>query len=171
MKNIFKVAAIALTLGLTGCAADGQQYRADAFAAETTGFEDGARIVKIVNVGKAKVYVDNAQQKQAVSAIGSVLGAVAGGIAGYSAGGHRSVMGAVVGVAGGAGLGAAAGAAVKDKVAVDGVLIAYRDEGEEKLKVAKHVGRLCEYAPGQSLAVGEGKNVKIQPNAECPAEK
>lgn len=65
MKNIFKVAAIALTLGLTGCAADGQQYRADAFAAETTGFEDGARIVKIVNVGKAKVYVDNAQQKQA----------------------------------------------------------------------------------------------------------
>ena len=80
-------------------------------------------------------------------------------------------MGAVAGVAGGAGLGAAAGAAVKDKVAVDGVLIAYRDEGEEKLKVAKHVGRLCEYAPGQSLAVGEGKNVKIQPNAECPAEK
>lgn len=171
MKNIFKVAAIALTLGLTGCAADGQQYRANAFAAEETGFEDGARVVQIVTVTPAKIYVDNKQQKQAVSAIGSVLGAVAGGIAGYSAGGHRSIMGAVAGVAGGAGLGAAAGAAVKDKVAVDGVVISYRNDGAEKLNVVKHVGRVCEYRVGNSLAVGEGKNTKIQPNAECPAEK
>lgn len=171
MKNIFKVAAIALTLGLTGCAADGQQYRANAFAAEETGFEDGARVVQIVTVTPAKIYVDNKQQKQAVSAIGSVLGAVAGGIAGYSAGGHRSIMGAVAGVAGGAGLGAAAGAAVKDKVAVDGVVISYRNDGAEKLNVVKHVGRVCEYQVGNSLAVGEGKNTKIQPNAECPAEK
>lgn len=168
MKNIFKVAAIALTLGLTGCAADGQQYRANAFAAEETGFEDGARVVEIVNVSPAKIYVNNQQQKQAVSAIGSVLGAVAGGIAGYSVGGHRSVMGAVAGVAGGAGLGAAAGAAVKDKVAVDGVLIAYINKGSEKVNVAKHVGRMCEYTNGASLAVGEGKNTKIQPNAQCP---
>ena len=168
MKNIFKVAAIALTLGLTGCAADGQQYRANAFAAEETGFEDGARVVEIINVSSAKIYVNNQQQKQAVSAIGSVLGAVAGGIAGYSAGGHRSVMGAVAGVAGGAGLGAAAGAAVKDKVAVDGVLIAYINKGSEKVNVAKHVGRMCEYTNGASLAVGEGKNTKIQPNAQCP---
>lgn len=168
MKNIFKVAAIALTLGLTGCAADGQQYRANAFAAEETGFEDGARVVEIVNVSPAKIYVNNQQQKQAVSAIGSVLGAVAGGIAGYSAGGHRSIMGAVAGVAGGAGLGAAAGAAVKDKVAVDGVLIAYINKGSEKVNVAKHVGRMCEYTNGASLAVGEGKNTKIQPNAQCP---
>lgn len=171
MKNIFKVAAIALTLGLTGCAADGQQYRANAFAAEETGFEDGARVVQIVTVTPAKIYVDNKQQKQAVSAIGSVLGAVAGGIAGYSAGGHRSIMGAVAGVAGGAGLGAAAGAAVKDKVAVDGVVISYRNDGAEKLNVVKHVGRVCEYRVGNSLAVGEGKNTKIQPNAECPTEK
>lgn len=171
MKNIFKVAAIALTLGLTGCAADGQQYRANAFAAEETGFEDGARVVQIVTVTPAKIYVNNRQQKQAVSAIGSVLGAVAGGIAGYSAGGHRSIMGAVAGVAGGAGLGAAAGAAVKDKVAVDGVVISYRNDGAEKLNVVKHVGRVCEYRVGNSLAVGEGKNTKIQPNAECPAEK
>lgn len=168
MKNIFKVAAIALTLGLTGCAADGQQYRANAFAAEETGFEDGARVVEIINVSPAKIYVNNQQQKQAVSAIGSVLGAVAGGIAGYSVGGHRSVMGAVAGVAGGAGLGAAAGAAVKDKVAVDGVLIAYINKGSEKVNVAKHVGRICEYTNGASLAVGEGKNTKIQPNAQCP---
>lgn len=168
MKNIFKVAAIALTLGLTGCAADGQQYRANAFAAEETGFEDGARVVEIINVSPAKIYVNNQQQKQAVSAIGSVLGAVAGGIAGYSVGGHRSVMGAVAGVAGGAGLGAAAGAAVKDKVAVDGVLIAYINKGSEKVNVAKHVGRMCEYTNGASLAVGEGKNTKIQPNAQCP---
>ena len=168
MKNIFKVAAIALTFGLVGCAADGQQYRANAFAAEETGFEDGARLVEIVNVSPAKIYVDNKQQKQAVSAIGSVLGAVAGGIVGYSAGGHRSVMGAVAGVAGGAGLGAAAGAAVKDKVAVEGVLIAYINKGSEKVNVAKHVGRMCEYTNGASLAVGEGKNTKIQPNAQCP---
>ena len=168
MKNIFKVAAIALTLGLAGCAADGQQYRANAFAAEETGFEDGARVVEIINVSPAKIYVNNQQQKQAVSAIGSVLGAVAGGIAGYSVGGHRSVMGAVAGVAGGAGLGAAAGAAVKDKVAVDGVLIAYINKGSEKVNVAKHVGRMCEYTNGASLAVGEGKNTKIQPNAQCP---
>lgn len=168
MKNIFKVATIALTLGLTGCAADGQQYRANAFAAEETGFEDGARVVEIINVSPAKIYVNNQQQKQAVSAIGSVLGAVAGGIAGYSVGGHRSVMGAVAGVAGGAGLGAAAGAAVKDKVAVDGVLIAYINKGSEKVNVAKHVGRMCEYTNGASLAVGEGKNTKIQPNAQCP---
>ena len=168
MKNIFKVAAIALTLGLTGCAADGQQYRANAFAAEETGFEDGARVVEIINVSPAKIYVNNQQQKQAVSAIGSVLGAVAGGIAGYSVGGHRSVIGAVAGVAGGAGLGAAAGAAVKDKVAVDGVLIAYINKGSEKVNVAKHVGRMCEYTNGASLAVGEGKNTKIQPNAQCP---
>lgn len=168
MKNIFKVAAIALTLGLTGCAADGQQYRANAFAAEETGFEDGARVVEIVTITPAKIYVNNQQQKQAVSAIGSVLGAVAGGIAGYSVGGHRSVMGAVAGVAGGAGLGAAAGAAVKDKVAVDGVLIAYINKGSEKVNVAKHVGRMCEYTNGASLAVGEGKNTKIQPNAQCP---
>lgn len=168
MKNIFKVAAIALTLGLTGCAADGQQYRANAFAAEETGFEDGARVVEIINVSPAKIYVNNQQQKQAVSAIGSVLGAVAGGIAGYNAGGHRSIMGAVAGVAGGAGLGAAAGAAVKDKVAVDGVLIAYINKGSEKVNVAKHVGRMCEYTNGASLAVGEGKNTKIQPNAQCP---
>lgn len=171
MKNIFKVAAIALTLGLTGCAADGQQYRANAFAAEETGFEDGARVVEIVTVTPAKIYVNNQQQKQAVNAIGSVLGAVAGGIAGYSAGGHRSIMGAVAGVAGGAALGGAAGAMVKDKVAVDGVVISYRNDGAEKLNVVKHVGRVCEYRIGNSLAVGEGKNTKIQPNAECPAEK
>lgn len=171
MKNIFKVAAIALTLGLTGCAADGQQYRANAFAAEETGFEDGARVVEIVTVTPAKIYVNNQQQKQAVNAIGSVLGAVAGGIVGYSAGGHRSVMGAVAGVAGGAALGGAAGAMVKDKVAVDGVVISYRNDGAEKLNVVKHVGRVCEYRIGNSLAVGEGKNTKIQPNAECPAEK
>ena len=77
-------------------------------------------------------------------------------------------MGAVAGVAGGAGLGAAAGAAVKDKVAVDGVLIAYINKGSEKVNVAKHVGRMCEYTNGASLAVGEGKNTKIQPNAQCP---
>lgn len=168
MKNIFKVAAIALTLGLAGCAADGQQYRANAFAAEETGFEDGARVVEIINVSPAKIYVNNQQQKQAVGAIGSVLGAVAGGIAGYNVGGHRSIMGAVAGVAGGAGLGAAAGAVVKDKVAVDGVLIAYINKGSEKVNVAKHVGRMCEYTNGASLAVGEGKNTKIQPNAQCP---
>lgn len=168
MKNLFKVAAIALTLGLTGCAADGQQYRANAFAAEETGFEDGARVVEIINVSPAKIYVNNQQQKQAVGAIGSVLGAVAGGIAGYNVGGHRSVMGAVAGVAGGVGLGAAAGAVVKDKVAVDGVLIAYINKGSEKVNVAKHVGRMCEYTNGASLAVGEGKNTKIQPNAQCP---
>ena len=63
------------------------------------------------------------------------------------------------------------GAAVKDKVAVEGVLIAYVNQGEEKINVAKHVGRTCEYVPGQSLAVGEGKNTKIQPNAECLNEK
>lgn len=171
MKNIFKVAAIALTLGLTGCAADGQQYRANAFAAEETGFEDGARVVEIVTVTPAKIFVNNQQQKQAVNAIGSVLGAVAGGIAGYSAGGHRNIMGAVAGVAGGAALGGAAGAMVKDKVAVDGVVISYRNDGAEKLNVVKHVGRVCEYRVGNSLAVGEGKNTKIQPNAGCPAEK
>lgn len=172
MKNFKKYAIIAaIAAALTGCAADGQQYRANAFAAEETGFEDGARIVRIVNVGKAQIYVDNAQQKQAVSAVGSVLGAAAGGIAGYNLGGKGGVLGAVAGVAAGGAGGAALGAAVKDKVAVEGVLIAYVNQGEEKINVAKHVGRTCEYVPGQSLAVGEGKNTKIQPNTECPNEK
>lgn len=58
MKNIFKVAAIALTLGLAGCAADGQQYRANAFAAEETGFEDGARVNDNLTV-KASVAANN----------------------------------------------------------------------------------------------------------------
>ena len=172
MKNFKKYAIIAaIAATLTGCAADGQQYRANAFAAEETGFEDGARIVEIATITPAKIYVDNSQQKQAVGAVGSVLGAVAGGIAGYNLGGKGGVLGAVAGVAAGGAGGAALGAVVKDKVAVDGVLISYRNEGQEKINVAKHVGRVCEYVPGKSLAVGEGKNTKIQPNAECPAEK
>ena len=73
-------------------------------------------------------------------------------------------------VAGGA-LGVAAGSMVADKVLVEGVSIAYLENG--KMYTSAQVGKLCEFKPNATaLIISTGTNeTRIQPNATCPVEK
>ncbi len=98
--------------------------------------------------------------------IGGALGALAGGLGGGFGG---LGTGATIGTtAGGAGLGVAAGSMVSDKVLVEGVSIAYLENG--KMFTSAQVGKLCEFRPNTTaLIISTGPNeTRIQPNAVCP---
>ena len=97
-----------------------------------------------------------------------IFGAAGGGLLGGGLA-HRNVLATgALGALGGAGVGAAVGSLVPGKVLVDGVSIAYEQNGQTFNSA--QVGRRCEYAPGHAILVQTSPtSTRIQPNATCPA--
>ncbi|WP_207003884.1 hypothetical protein [Trinickia mobilis] len=165
-KAIGVVGVVALMAGLAGCQTPGQEYGANVYNAGQVNTRQEAATVQILAVLPAKVQVSNAQNQRAAAIAGGVLGALAGGVAGANVG-HYHQQNTVLGAAGGGVAGAALGSLVPGTVLVDGVSIAYKQEG--KVYNSAQVGQLCQFQPGTAIIVSSGPNeTRIQPNAVCP---
>jgi len=163
-----KLVLLAVVTALNGCAATGDNLKSNVYKAGQVNTAQAARPVQIITILPAQIEVDNSQQKKQAQVGGALLGAVAGGLGG-GFGGIGSLGTAGTTVAGGA-VGAAAGSMVSDKVLVDGVTIAYSENG--KMFTSAQVGKTCEFRAGNSLIVSTAANeTRIQPNATCPVEK
>ena len=164
--NTKKLITISALIALSGCAATGENLKGNVYKAGQVNTTQAARTIKITAVLPAQIEVDNAEQKKQAMIIGGALGALAGGLGGGFGGlGTAATVGTT---AGGAGLGVAAGSMVADKVLVEGVSIAYVENG--KLFTSAQVGKLCEFKPNATaLIISTGPNeTRIQPNAVCP---
>lgn len=63
-----------------------------------------------------------------------------------------------------------AGSMVKDKIIVEGVSLSYSEKG--KIYTSTQAGKRCQFQKGTALLITTKTNeTRIQPNAECPAEK
>ena len=166
MNKIILAAAVATIL--TGCAATGENLQANVYKAGQVNLAQAARTIKIITVLPAKIEIDNAEQKKKAQIGGALLGALAGGLGGgYGRLGGLGTAGTTIG---GGAAGAAIGSLVDDKVLVDGVTIAYSENG--KMFTTAEVGKLCQFAPGNTIIVSTAPNeTRIQPNAVCPVEK
>lgn len=164
--NINNIIVTSTLIALTGCATTGENLKGNVYRAGQVNTTQAARTIKITAVLPAQIEVDNAEQKKQAMVIGGVLGALAGGLGGGFGGlGAGTTFGTT---AGGAGLGVAAGSLVADTVLVEGVSIAYVENG--KLFTSAQVGKLCEFKPNATaLIISTGPNeTRIQPNAVCP---
>jgi outer membrane lipoprotein SlyB len=161
---------LCIMFGVSGCAANGQQNRADVYKAGQVNTAQEANTVKILAVLPAQIEVDNSQQKKQAQVGGAVLGAILGGVAGNAVSNHSNkgtltAGGAVVG--GGAGL--VAGSMVDDKTLVPGVSLTY--VLNSRTLHSAQVGRLCEFEPGKAIMISTKMNeTRIQPNAACPPD-
>jgi len=163
-----KIALLAVVSILSGCAATGENLQSNVYRAGQVNTAQAARSIKIITVLPAKIEVDNSQQKNQAQVGGAILGALAGGLGG-GFGGLGGFGTTATTIAGGA-VGAAAGSMVSDKVLVDGVSIAYSENG--KMFTSAQVGRACEYHQGAAIIISTSPTeTRIQPNASCPAEK
>ncbi len=163
-----KIITVLAIIVMSGCAATGENLKGNVYKAGQVNAAQEARGIKILKLMPAQVEVDNSQQKQQAQVVGGVLGALAGGLGGGL--GRIGTGGTVATTAGGAALGVAAGSLVADKVLVEGVTIAYSENG--KMFTSTQVGRLCEYKLGDAVVVSTGQNeTRVQPNATCPVEK
>jgi outer membrane lipoprotein SlyB len=154
----------------TGCAATGQNLKANVYAAGQVNKQQAAAMVEILSVMPAQIQVDNSAQRKQVQTAGAMLGALAGGLGG-GLGGLSS--GAIAGTTIGGGiLGAAAGSLVKDNVLVEGVTLGYRSAAQGHIMTSTQVGRSCEFQRGDALVVATAADeTRIQPNATCPGAK
>lgn len=166
MKNIIHAACISGIVLATGCAATGEQHQANVYKAEQVNTKQEAKTVQILAVLPAKIEVDNAKQQKVAQVGGALLGAALGATVGDKA--TRGKGSATAGGAiGGAVVGAGAGSLVSDKTLVDGVSLAYVEEG--KTLSSAQVGKLCEFQPGLAIVISTSPTeTRIQPNATCP---
>lgn len=167
MKNT--LLCVVITSLLSGCAANSAQLAANAYSANQVNQKQEAKTVQIISVLPAKVFVDNTANKETAKAFGTLLGIAAGATIGNSVSNNKGAD-IVGGVAGGV-AGNLAGNVVSDKTEVDGVTLAYQENG--KVFTSTQVGRDCEFKPGIALMVntGKGDETRIQPNASCPMKK
>ena len=166
--KIHKIIAIIYVLAMTGCAATGENLKGNVYKAGQVNTAQAARGITIIRLMPAQIEVDNSQQKQQAQVAGGVLGALAGGLGGGFGG--IGVGGTVATTVGGGAIGVAAGSLVSDKVLVEGVTIAYSENG--KMFTSTQVGRMCEYKLGDAVVVTTTQNeTRIQANASCPVEK
>lgn len=164
MKRIGVAAFMAMALA--GCQTPGQELGANVYNAGQVNTRQEAQTVQIIAVLPAKVQVSNAQNQRAAQIAGGVLGALAGGIAGANVGRYHQTN-TVLGAAGGGAAGAALGSLVPSTTLVDGVSIAYKQDG--KVFNSAEVGKVCEFQPGTAVMISTGPNeTRIQPNAVCP---
>jgi len=164
-----KLITISALIALSGCAATGENLKGNVYKAGQVNSSQNARTIKITAVLPAQIEVDNSKQQKQAMVAGGALGALAGGLAGGFGGiGTAGTVGTTVG---GGALGAAAGSMVSDKVLVEGVSIAYLENG--KMFTSAQVGKLCEFKANEvALIISTGPNeTRIQPNATCPVEK
>lgn len=154
---------------LPGCAATGEGLKGNVYKAGQVNTTQKARTIKITAVLPAKIEFDNTQQKKQAMAVGGILGALAGGIGGKVSGLKK--YGVVGTTAGGAAAGVGAGSLVSDTVLVQGVSIAYIENG--KIFTSSQVGELCEFkVNATALIITTGPNeTRIQPNAVYPVDK
>jgi len=163
-----KIALLAVVSILSGCAATGANIQSNVYRAGQVNTAQAARSIKIITILPAKIEVDNSEQKKQAQVGGAILGALAGGLGG-GFGGIGGLGTAGTTIAGGA-VGAAAGSLVSDKILVDGVSIAYSENG--KMFTSAQVGRACEYQIGAAIIISTTPTeTRIQPNASCPVEK
>lgn len=149
---------------ITGCAASGEQYKANVYRAGQVNQAQEAKVVRILAVLPAQVEVDNAAAKKTAEMAGALFGAVLGAQASKKSNNSNTKANSV---AGGAVIGAAAGSLVSDKTLVEGVSLTYVFDSKTLNSV--QVGRACEYAPGDAVMVSTSPTeTRIQPNKECP---
>ncbi|GFO73333.1 hypothetical protein BJAS_P4089 [Bathymodiolus japonicus methanotrophic gill symbiont] len=166
MNTFLKSSIIILITIITGCAATGQDLRANTYNATELNQNQEVMSVKIISIMPAKINIDNSKQKKHAMVAGGLLGAVAGGVAGNYLGNNTGA--ALGGLAGGA-TGVATGSLVNNKVMVDGVTLAYQIDGA--LQSSTQVGFACEYKTGIAIMVKTSdNNTRIQPNATCPTK-
>jgi uncharacterized protein YcfJ len=163
-----KIALLAVVSILSGCAATGANLQSNVYKAGQVNTAQAARSIQIITVLPAQIEVDNSEQKKQAQVGGAILGALAGGLGG-GFGGIGGLGTAGTTIAGGA-VGAAAGSLVSDKVLVEGVSIAYSENG--KMFTSAQVGKACEYRVGTTIIISTSPTeTRIQPNASCPVEK
>ena len=164
-KTTFKLTSALTAIALvTGCAATGEQHKANVYRAGQLNQAQNSQVVKILSIQPAQVEVDNSQGKKQAELAGALLGALAGA-ASTKKSNDRDTRAA--GVLGGAAAGAAAGSMVSDKTLVDGVQLTYNLNG--KLLTSVQVGKSCEFAKGDAILISTtSTETRIQPNAECP---
>lgn len=166
-------AAVALALGLGGCANDGTYYRADTYSSSQVNRVQEVNTVEIIAVNAARVAVSNTDRRQTAQLAGTILGAVAGAVIANQAS-HSTSSRVAGGLAGGT-VGALAGGAVGGEGTsyTDGVQIIFRNAGGKVLQTSQ-VGRPCEYRIGTAIVVSPTPSeARIQPNnpSGCGASK
>lgn len=158
--------ASTVLISLSGCQAPGQQYAANVYTAGQVNSRQSAETVQILAVLPARVQVDNSQNKQTAQVIGGILGVLAGGLIGANSGRYHQTN-TVLGATAGGVAGVAAGSLVSNTTLVDGVSIAYKQDG--KVYNSAQVGQLCQFTLGTAIVISTGSNeTRIQPNATCP---
>lgn len=166
MKTFFHAVCVSGAVLVAGCAATGEQYQANVYKAGQVNTKQEAKTVQILAVLPAKIEVDNAKQQKAAQVTGALLGAALGAGIGDRAT-HGRGTATAGGAIGGAALGAGAGSLVSDKALVDGVSLAYVEEG--KTLSSAQVGKLCEFQPGMAIVISTSPSeTRVQPNAVCP---
>ena len=166
MKKLL-LAGLISSLILTGCATvTSDDLGADVYDTTQLNTQQETKTVTILSVLPAKVLVDNRENKEMAKAAGTILGGIAGAALGY----QHSNLAAVAGGAAGATGGAVVGSMVKDKVKVEGVSLTYK-QGSKVIK-STQPGRKRRFKPGLAVVITtKAKETRIQPNAECPAQK
>jgi outer membrane lipoprotein SlyB len=164
-KSIIKITSALTAIALiTGCAATGEQHKANVYRAGQLNQAQNSQVVKIMSIQPAQVEVDNTQGKKNAEMAGAVLGALLGAQGSRKSNNSNTKANAVVG---GAALGGAAGSMVSDKTLVDGVQLSYMLSG--KLITSVQVGKSCEFTKGEAIMISTTPTeTRIQPNAECP---
>ncbi|USR77890.1 hypothetical protein NGM67_08950 [Photobacterium damselae] len=159
-KLALSLMASSLIIGLTGCQATGEQYKATSYQVSALNHKQEAKTINIIAVTAAQVQVDNSQAKKTTTAVGSLLGSVAGAFIGDNQG-ETLVGGLLGGVAG-----SATGLVVSDTIMVEGVTLTYSEKN--KIFTSTQIGRSCEFKPGVALVVSTEKNeTRVQPNSVC----
>ena len=165
--NSLKMAALSLgILMIAGCAATGEENRANVYKAGQANQAQEAKVIKILAVLPAKIEIDNSAQKKNAQVAGALIGALLGASASRNTTSSDKKAAEVLG---GAAAGAGAGSLVSDKVLVEGVSLTYIYN--EKTLNSVQVGKACEYAPGDAVMVSTtATETRIQPNTQCPKE-
>ena len=165
-KSIIKITSALTAIALiTGCAATGEQHKANVYRAGQLNQAQNSQVVSIISIQPAQVEVDNTQGKKNAEMAGAVLGALLGAQGSRKSNNSNTKANAVVG---GAALGGAAGSMVSDKTLVEGVQLTYNNTAG-KLITSVQVGKMCEFTKGQAIMITNSPTeTRIQPNAECP---
>ena len=165
MKNrsVLALSIIAASLLASGCASNGEQYKASVYNTNQLNQKQEAETINIIAVLPAQVEVNNSQEKATAQKAGAILGAIAGALIGNNQGGDGALIGgAAGGIAGGV-----TGSMVSNTVLVDGVSITYSEHN--KIYTSTQIGETCEFKPGVALVISTEKNeTRVQPNSSCP---
>jgi outer membrane lipoprotein SlyB len=162
-KEKLAITAALATFVITGCAAQGDVYRADVYGPGQLNQAQEVQTVEIIDIQPARIAVDNTEQRSTARKVGTVLGAIAGVDIGNH--GHHDTSARVMGGLAGGALGNLAGDAVggEKHQLIEGVQLTFRRGS--KVFNSTQVGNMCEYRLGQATLISTHRNeTRIQPN-------